>query len=324
MTTPPARPHRGEPHAHAHHIADACADAWFRAHGSGHTEIALSTVAALAFIRPPDADARTKITTTVAAASPEQVAEIITAQWRIYLNARPDLATPIWPLMAPWFGEHGPSTTALKAAKATAQAALNAGLHDIHPHDADLLGPLLTLLRASRDAQARGQYHTPAPVASIMARILDVPGEGASVHEPACGTGAMLRAQAEAMREEGRDPATVTWMAVDIDPVAVACLAANTVLWGLGPRVLLGVGNSLTDDWITVVHAQRQETTDLARQIRQVQALQALTSTDGGHTPEEPDPHKQPPTATPPEDPAPGEEAGAAGHTGRWEPTMLF
>ncbi|WP_131102978.1 N-6 DNA methylase [Streptomonospora litoralis] len=310
-------------------MAEACADAWFRGHGSGQVEIALSTVAAVAFIRPPDADAHTLIERTIAEASPGQVGEIIAAQWRMYLNARPDLANPIYPLMAPWFGEHGPSTIALKAAKATAQAALKAGIHTIHPHDADLLGPLLTLMRTGREAQARGQYYTPASVATMMVGLTGAPREGESVHEPACGTGGMLRALAEAMRLEGRDPATVTWAAVDIDPLAVGCLAANVVLWELGPRVLLGVGNSLTDEWITDAQAQRRETVELARTVRTVRAMQALTTAAGGHAP---GPFAEGPAAAGPSSPAPAPAASAPqepnapepGAGGTWEAETLF
>lgn len=64
-------------------------------------------------------------------------------------------------------------------------------------------------------------------------------------------------------------------MAVDTDPVAVACLAVNTVLWGLGPRVLLGVGDALTDEWITRAAGQRRHTLELARQIDQARTILA-------------------------------------------------
>ena len=47
------------------------------------------------------------------------------------------------------------------------------------------------------------------------------------------------------MRTVGRDPAAMSWSAVDIDELAVAALAANAVLWELGPTVIPGVGDSL-------------------------------------------------------------------------------
>jgi hypothetical protein len=65
----------------------------------------------------------------------------------------------------------------------------------------------------------------------------------------------------------------VQWFAVDTDPLAVACLAVNAVLWNLGPRVLLGVGNGLTDEWLRRAAAQRREMIDLTEHLRKVATL---------------------------------------------------
>jgi hypothetical protein len=42
-----------------------------------------------------------------------------------------------------------------------------------------------------------------------MARLVGTPAEGDQIMEPAAGTGGLLRAPAEAMRDLGRDPSTI-------------------------------------------------------------------------------------------------------------------
>ncbi|WP_373298070.1 N-6 DNA methylase [Streptomyces abikoensis] len=58
------------------------------------------------------------------------------------------------------------------------------------------------------------------------------PRPGEHVHEPACGSGGLLRAAAQGMRERGLDPASVHWSGVDIDQIAAACTAVNAIVWG--------------------------------------------------------------------------------------------
>jgi hypothetical protein len=73
------------------------------------------------------------------------------------------------------------------------------------------------------------------------------------------------------------------------------------VLWGLGPHVLLGVGDATNDDWETHARAERQELLGLAAQLRRdrelLNALARLT-TKSGDTPdpldEDPDPTDSP------------------------------
>jgi hypothetical protein len=107
----------------------------------------------------------------------------------------------------------------------------------------------------------------------------DRAGAGATVHEPAAGTGGMLRAVAQSMRRAGRDPAAVRWVAVDIDEMAIACLAVNAHLWGLGPLVLLGVGNTLTDDWQARAEGERRECVELAASVRHYKTMAGLLRT---------------------------------------------
>jgi len=141
---------------------------------------------------------------------------------------------PGWPLIAVWHGERHIHEQAAQAAKQVADAAVRAGqLHLTgtgRRADTDLFGALLTALRSRTDRTSRGQFYTPADVSILLAGMLGAPQAGQAVHEPAAGTGGMLCALAQAMREAGRDSAEVDWIAVDTDPLAIACLAVNTVL----------------------------------------------------------------------------------------------
>lgn len=274
----------GNPHQHAHKIAEAVDTAWHQAHGHGRIELPVSVVAALSFLAPDDAN-RDQAAAALLGLDPAQFARLVRAQWAIFIRARPDLVNRVWPLIEPWYGNPPLHHEALWAAKKVADSAIRAGqLHLTGTHrraDTDLFGVLLSVLRTRSAKTARGQFYTSGDVAELMAHLLEL-SEQDSVHEPAAGTGGMLRAVATVMRRNGRDPATMTWVAVDIDELAVACLACNVVLWGLGTKVLLGVGNGLSDDWITRAQAERQETLALAESVRTSRlALRLLTAVTG-------------------------------------------
>lgn len=53
-----------------------------------------------------------------------------------------------------------------------------------------------------------GEFYTPRPIVRLMANILD-PQEGDSVYDPTCGTGGMLLAVIEHVKERGGDPRTL-------------------------------------------------------------------------------------------------------------------
>ncbi|MFI5593502.1 N-6 DNA methylase [Amycolatopsis sp. NPDC051758] len=126
---------------------------------------------------------------------------------------------------------------------------------------------MLTSVR-TESAKARGQYYTPPDITDLMARMaLDVPKPGASINDPACGTGGMSRAADAWMIGAGIDPGNVRWEGNDLDHVAVACCAINAVLWGLGTNVLLGVGDTLAADWRKRAIAERDEPIILMRQV---------------------------------------------------------
>ena len=53
-----------------------------------------------------------------------------------------------------------------------------------------------------------GEFYTPRPIVRLMANILD-PQEGDSVYDPTCGTGGMLLAVIEHVKDTGGDPRTL-------------------------------------------------------------------------------------------------------------------
>ncbi|MEU6261822.1 N-6 DNA methylase [Saccharopolyspora shandongensis] len=284
------RPGPQHPDEHAVRIGEKVTEAWYGHHGSGDLEIPVSVVAALSLICPPH-EVRNELATELIGLSADEFACHIRQMWRWFIQARPDLANRVWPLVHPWMDTERPMTDQkIKAAKYVGQAALQYDQFSLTDadtrNDVDLLGTVLTLMRPTSALQGRGQFYTPGPVAELMARMLGV-GDGESVHDPACGTGGQFRAAASVMRAEGRDPAAVRWCGIDIDHVAVACLAVNVVLWGLGWNVLLAVGNSLTDPVGTLERAaaERRETLELARNLRRdrmwLDAFRALETTIG-------------------------------------------
>lgn len=285
-TTSANRPQRrlpippADPHQHARAIADAVDATWHRAHGTGDLDVPVSVVAGVSLIAPTDGD-RDQVTESLLGLDTEAFTGVMRTQWKAFVNARPDLVVPAWPLISVWYGDHRTGEHNARAARQVADAAIRAGQLLLtgteRRADTDLFGALLTALRSSTDRGVRGQFYTPADVSTLIASLLGTPVEGQAVHEPAAGTGGMLRAVAQAMRDAGHDPAAVSWVAVDTDPLAVACLAVNTVLWGLGHHVSLAVGNALTDEALARAEAQRREVVDLAARVRRAKA--AITAT---------------------------------------------
>jgi hypothetical protein len=116
--------------------------------------------------------------------------------------------------------------------------------------------------------QWKGQFFTPYPVASLMARLVggDLKGQVqrdgfVTVSEPACGAGAMVIAMAEAARDQGvnyqRDMHVI---ATDIDMTAVHMAYVQLALLHI-PAIVVH-GNSLAlsewDHWATPAHVLGQ------------------------------------------------------------------
>jgi hypothetical protein len=202
-------------------------------------------------------------------------------------------------LIRVWHGENPPEGDALRAAKTVADAVLRAdliGLTGTYRRDeVDLLGMVLTLLRPPVALQSRGQFYTPTDVADAMVGILGVPADDVIADE-AAGTGGLLRAVAQRMRDAGRDPQQAAWVASDVDGLAISVLAVNVVLWRLGGRVLLGVGDTLLNDFWEKATAQREHTTRLMGDMIAVKQLQRLLT--AGPAPSRTRPRAKPTSGT--------------------------
>lgn len=254
--------------AHAVAIADAVDQTWHGRHGSGDLEIPLSVLAGLSLVTVTDHSPE-ELAETMLELDADQLAHLLRSVWRTFVRNRTDLAPRAWPLMEPWLGEDRPISDENKRhTLAVGTAAIRAGLLELttsdRRHEADLLGSALTVMRTKATRTVRGQYYTPSSLADVLAHM-SVADEGESIVDPAAGTGGLFRAQAQAMRAQGRNPARVRWVAVDIDHLAIACLAVNAHLWGLGKSVLLGVGDVLGNDWQEQALGERREMAQLAR-----------------------------------------------------------
>ncbi|WP_150236388.1 N-6 DNA methylase [Nocardiopsis quinghaiensis] len=273
------------PDAHAHAIADAVDTAWHRAHGYGHLEVPLSVVAAFAFLAPPPHE-REAVTVWAAGLGRDEMRRFVRTQWTAFLNARPDLANPIAPFALVWHGDRQLSDQALRGAHDVARSAVRTGLFDLTGdadirRSVDLFGVLLTVMKGRNVQSAQGAFYTPGHIADLLSSQ-SLPSGTDSVFEPTVGTGGMFRAAARTMRERGEDPACATWVGIDVDPLAIACAAVNAVLWELGSGVVLGVGDSLSEDAVIRALAQRDETVRTAHHVRimrrTLDALETLTT----------------------------------------------
>ncbi|MGO1053667.1 N-6 DNA methylase [Crossiella sp. CA198] len=200
--------------------------------------------------------------------------------WRSIIRSRPEVTHLVYPVISWIFDDSQASVH--PHAHAVARAALDAGQPDLtgtdRRFDTDLLGQVLVLLRPKSALQARGQFYTPSDIAALLAGMSTVE-EHCTVLDPMMGTGGMFRAAAAVMREQGRDPHTVSWVGCDIDETAVACATVNSMIWGLGRDIVFHAGDALTPDWETHARAQRDELRRLASGIERDQRLiAALTS----------------------------------------------
>ncbi|MEX5635583.1 N-6 DNA methylase [Parafrankia sp. FMc2] len=266
--------------AQAHRIAEAVDQAWHTAAASDRAEIPLSVVAALALRTPEDADERAWVATQLMDTDDGGLLGFLRATWQLYGRVRPDLFPKVAPLAAPWFTDPAPDGDLLRAVRRVVHAALRAGLHellDAARYDVDLFGPLLSVLRTRGARVARGQYYTPPDLADLLARLGGtVPAAGELVFEPTAGTGGLLRAAAQAIRDAGGDPHTIRWVAVDLDELALAALAINMIIWDLGPRILIAHGDALSDDWQARALGERAEAIALAHDVQRAASALAL------------------------------------------------
>jgi hypothetical protein len=261
---------------HARKLAEAVESAWHGAYSSGRLDVPLSVIATLAALPQKDSHGHDVVDTVIEWTADEFI-DYARHTWRSITRARPETIHLLYPLIAWIFDDT--ETNVHPHAHAVAQAALRAGQPDLtgtdRRFDTDLLGNVLMVLRPKSALQARGQFYTPADISKLVAQMVGVDGFG-DVLEPMMGTGGMLRAAAEVMREQGRDPRSVRWVGCDIDEIAVACSTVNSMIWGLGHDIIFHVGNALAEGWESRAFAQREQLRRLAADIERDQRLIAL------------------------------------------------
>lgn len=286
-------------------LGEAVAGAWHRAHGGPDMAVPIGLVAALTLIRQRDAhgpDLRAQIL----AQQPRELIEMYRQIWAGHWQARPDLIDRAR-VLHEWLNAPGEiDDHRAYCVKVVTEAALKAGILDLTGHpDAiersrtDALSHVIMLLRSDGARQGLGEFHTPPSVTTMLGEVMLAelsaettmeakgPEAGQHIHDPAGGSGGMLRAAAQALRWRGHDPADFQWSMVDIDQIAAACAAVNAIVWGLGPNVVVACDDSLANPRAVedaraharAVIAHRDQVMGTARMIAAVRRTQALLET---------------------------------------------
>ncbi|MCX4749280.1 N-6 DNA methylase [Kitasatospora sp. NBC_01287] len=241
------------PQQTAQRIAEAAVDAWHRHHGGGRMEIPVGVVAALSLWprKGPDAPLQADFMLGLDAAD---LVQLMRECWAYWWMRRPHLVNRAAPI-ASWM-EEDLSSHELTCVKAVAHAAITNSLlvvtGSMDPYDlaeCDLMSWMVTGLRSRGSQKWLGEFHTPPEICELMARLelgdCSQVEPGFSFLEPAGGTGGMLRAAAQHLREHKIDPATCRWHLTEIDPIAAAGAAVNMMLWGMGQNATVWCGDSL-------------------------------------------------------------------------------
>ncbi|WP_165312969.1 N-6 DNA methylase [Vibrio ziniensis] len=112
----------------------------------------------------------------------------------------------------------------------------------------DLLGEMYMAMEIS--SKNLGQFFTPYSLSKLCAKLsLDKQTietkNFITAHEPACGSGGMIIAQADVMIEEGYNPQEkLLAYCVDVDQTAAMMCYIQLALWGIPAKVT--IGNTLT------------------------------------------------------------------------------
>ncbi|QCX82205.1 N-6 DNA Methylase (plasmid) [Streptomyces sp. YIM 121038] len=271
-------------------FGESVADAWYRACGSSRMDIPAGVVAALALwpTKTRGAAGARHLSSFIAAQPPRVLvqgyAEVYASTWM----RRPELMDVAAPLFR--WTEEDLGSQELRGVAAVTQAALRAGVllytGDSDPYfrsDIDLMSWTITNLRHRSSRKGLGEYHTPPDIADLMARMLLDPGavraSGESFNEPTAGTGGIFRSMAQTLRERDVDPHKHTWVMQELDPIAAAGAAVNTVVWDLGPRAVVVVGDSLAEGDLSRQAFAHQRAMQAHRDsIRKIAAFTAATS----------------------------------------------
>ncbi|MFI6688461.1 hypothetical protein [Streptomyces sp. NPDC050485] len=263
-------------------LGEAVAEAWHAAGGS-RLDIPAGVVAALALWpqKSPRAEAADTIASYIAAQPPRVLVRGLAASADSYWGLRPDLWTAARPLFD-WTKEDL-NDTQLAGVQAVARAALRHGvLHHTGDTDPakrsriDLMSWVITSLRHIHSRRSLGEHHTPPDVSDLMAAVLAEGSTGGRRRcewalEPTAGTGGLFRSAAQDLRRDGMDPADSGWVMLELDPLAAAGAAVNSLVWGLGPRAVVGCGNVLAQPDLAEEALARQR--DMARHRDNVMEL---------------------------------------------------
>ncbi|WP_052658999.1 N-6 DNA methylase [Streptomyces sp. MNU77] len=239
-------------------LGEAVAEAWHAAGGS-RLDIPAGVVAALALWpqKSPGAEAADTIAAYIAAQPSRVLVRGLADSANFYWGLRPDLWTAARPLFD-WTREDLHDTH-LAGVRAVARAALRHGVlqhtGDTDPAErsrTDLMSWVITSLRHHHSRRSLGEYHTPPDISDLMANVLAEGSTGKRPRqrgewalEPTAGTGGLFRSAAQDLRRDGEDPAERGWVMLELDPLAAAGAAVNTLVWELGPRAFVGCGDVL-------------------------------------------------------------------------------
>ncbi|MFE3182717.1 N-6 DNA methylase [Streptomyces violascens] len=245
-------------------IGEAVAERWHNRHGGTAIEVPVGVVAALTLIREKDPNGPDLKAQILAQDGPQMIA-MLREIWSTHWMHRPDLIDRAR-ILHEWLNDDVDEYR-MHAVRAITETALKRGLFDLTAHEdpflrsaTDALSPVMTSLRSHGARQGLGEYHTPPPISDSIAEAtvgelaaelhsenLERLAAGQHIHDPAAGSGGMLRSAAQLLRRKGMDPADFEWSMVDIDPIAAACAAVNSLIWGLGQQVTVACADSLAN-----------------------------------------------------------------------------
>ncbi|WP_069167945.1 N-6 DNA methylase [Nocardia altamirensis] len=293
----------GGAHGRCLRITELVSEVWrTRAqHISQRLDILLGAVAVASLIRHPHTDGHA-VADLWEQGDDELLHDRLHLVWAMRWIEQPYLTQAAAPLRA-WLHDEEMAPETARAIRAVIATALRAGiLHLTGSEDparrdtADLLGTVLTYMRAPGDKQKRGEYYTPPCTADLIGHMLYqwvaaaaaypsrdlLPPNGASIADPCGGTGGLLRTAAQQIRRLGGNPADYRWYCTDINPLAAACSAANAITWGLannrGTNVLIHCGDTLHDDGTAHELPVLREVLALHRLARRAGTLQAAAN----------------------------------------------
>ncbi|WP_410597910.1 N-6 DNA methylase [Amycolatopsis sp. lyj-23] len=231
--------------AHALTLAVEVASAWHRGGGADQSEVPLGIVATIAAAgllvgRADD------VAAGMLSAAPDGFVDIARSVWAVTLSRRPDLAQSVYPLLGWLFAANDQE----RRIKATADAALRIGQLKLtateRRFDCDVLGPVLGALRSRTATKVNAQMYTPGDIACALTAVaLDDLKPGQSFCDVAVGTGGLFRAAACVVRSRGLNLADMSWFGADVDELAIAAAAVNSLIWSLGSKVFFYAGDVL-------------------------------------------------------------------------------